>query len=472
MKKGFTLIELLAVIVILAIIALIAVPIVLNIIGESRDEAKLRSAELYSAALEQSIANHMMNTGTKLDLNECVVISEDKVKCDGKEIKVKVNGEFPDVSSVVIFNKGKIKEAKLYYGDKVVIKNEDSEFYLGDTNKIGETHIALLESQIKKAYGKDIKIGDYVEYDETKGGTVTVEKDVKWRVLGIENGNLLLLSDQNIASKKINGKTYNSDEELLNIINEPCKAYGQGDYIVEARSVSVEDVNKITGFNPYRVLKGGVYGAYHEGRITEYRNEVTYTYGKDSNGNRILNMDSTNYKSSPGDLNVSLEYLEPKTFMLYDKTLLGYEDNIAMNTKKTITVKSDYYWYSPEILTSLSLDEPEDVEEYNSMEKVGIKKGTQAYDMLFANTTWPETYWLSDIFDFTLSNTIWHGMRSVGDGKVGLGGSLWHPIEIQGSSGSTHGSTKWNGVRAVVALDSNVTLTKNGENTWNIQSNK
>ena len=38
-KRGFTLIELLAVIVILAIIALIAVPVIMNIISESRKSA-------------------------------------------------------------------------------------------------------------------------------------------------------------------------------------------------------------------------------------------------------------------------------------------------------------------------------------------------------------------------------------------------------------------------------------------------
>ena len=47
MKKGFTLIELLAVIVILAIIALIATPIILNIIGGTKDKSEDLSKELY-----------------------------------------------------------------------------------------------------------------------------------------------------------------------------------------------------------------------------------------------------------------------------------------------------------------------------------------------------------------------------------------------------------------------------------------
>ena len=43
MKKGFTLIELLAVIMILGVIALIAIPVVSNIIEESRKKAGARS---------------------------------------------------------------------------------------------------------------------------------------------------------------------------------------------------------------------------------------------------------------------------------------------------------------------------------------------------------------------------------------------------------------------------------------------
>ena len=51
-NKGFTLIELLAVIVILAIIALIATPIILGIINDARNEARQRSAEAVTHAVE------------------------------------------------------------------------------------------------------------------------------------------------------------------------------------------------------------------------------------------------------------------------------------------------------------------------------------------------------------------------------------------------------------------------------------
>ena len=61
MKKGFTLIELLAVIVILAIISLIAIPIVLDIIEDSRRSAAIASAEGYVRAVNYRIAQEALN---------------------------------------------------------------------------------------------------------------------------------------------------------------------------------------------------------------------------------------------------------------------------------------------------------------------------------------------------------------------------------------------------------------------------
>ena len=93
MKKGFTLIELLAVIVILAIIALIATPIVLNIINESKENVKLRSAEMYLEAVEQSVMMKKMED-TTFNPNSCV-IEKGNLNCDGTNIDVKVKGEKP-----------------------------------------------------------------------------------------------------------------------------------------------------------------------------------------------------------------------------------------------------------------------------------------------------------------------------------------------------------------------------------------
>jgi len=113
-NKAFTLIELLAVIVILAIIALIATPIVLNIISNTKENAQLRSAEMYLDAVEQSVMMKKMED-TTFNPNSCE-ISDKKLYCNEspEELKVEVHGEKPNSGSI-IFTSGKINDIELTY---------------------------------------------------------------------------------------------------------------------------------------------------------------------------------------------------------------------------------------------------------------------------------------------------------------------------------------------------------------------
>ena len=79
-NKGFTLIELLAVIVILAIIALIAVPIVLNIIDDSKKESINRSIELYMNHVQKVIAKEQMKDPT-FNPSECEIKPKGILEC-------------------------------------------------------------------------------------------------------------------------------------------------------------------------------------------------------------------------------------------------------------------------------------------------------------------------------------------------------------------------------------------------------
>ena len=108
-KKGFTLIELLAVIVILTIIALIAVPIVLNIIGDSKNSSVVRSGELYLKAVEQAIMKQ--NLDEKLIPSRCKIQSDGNIVCNGKKIKVEANGSKP-TSGTILLENGKITTVK------------------------------------------------------------------------------------------------------------------------------------------------------------------------------------------------------------------------------------------------------------------------------------------------------------------------------------------------------------------------
>ena len=126
MKRGFTLIELLAVIVILAIIALIAVPIVLNIIDDSKKESISRSVDLYMDHVQKTITKEQIKN-SKYNPDTCKIQKDGDLKCSkGEEelttsngtkiLKVEMNGKKPSYGTI------KINNNKIIY-ENVLLEN-------------------------------------------------------------------------------------------------------------------------------------------------------------------------------------------------------------------------------------------------------------------------------------------------------------------------------------------------------------
>ena len=109
-----------------------------------------------------------------------------------------------------------------------------------------------------------VKLGDIVSYDEGKDYSTTVDKnksgyssnqtfktdDLNWRVLGINSkGELELISDNPTSGLTLCYETgyLNAEEVLNNMCNE---LYGQGTYATGARSLNVEDINKLGNYDP------------------------------------------------------------------------------------------------------------------------------------------------------------------------------------------------------------------------------
>ena len=118
-KKGFTLIELLAIIVILAIIAVITVPIILNVIENSKKGATIDSAYGYKGAVQKyylsktvTNPNQELPTGT---YNIADLPSD-----------FKVSGESPSDGWVQL-EKGQVVAYSLKFDEYTVTKTTDSE---------------------------------------------------------------------------------------------------------------------------------------------------------------------------------------------------------------------------------------------------------------------------------------------------------------------------------------------------------
>ena len=203
----------------------------------------------------------------------------------------------------------------------------------GKINDNGSTEWNSSATTAKWAYSTDesgntvitdgtqvLKIGDYVNYDPKTGVTKTTETSYEaqngygdqvfdlttynngWRVLGVDEstGEVLLVAEKFVGPKtggytnSTYGTTYyylkgqdgyqNGTQEL----NKISALYGQGKYATGGRSITVEDVNKITGFNP-STYSG--YGSKHTINGSEYTNTY-YWYSAEE----LIPMTSTGYK--------------------------------------------------------------------------------------------------------------------------------------------------------------------------------
>lgn len=288
-----------------------------------------------------------------------------------------------------------------------------------------------------------LESGEYVNYES---GVSTYKdengKEKAWGILGVENGHILLVSVNDVTTKTLEGKLgYLSG---ITELNDLCKEYDDGTGVIKGsgRSIKVEDINRITGYNPLKTGNGDVYHNPIFGKVTQYLNEVTYTLGEevDASGSKhdIINFSS---KLVSGKSSLDLEY---QKFEDLDGTILVKDYVGQTKTAEEITIIGNEYRYFP---TTLTTEETGEVK--------GIKNTSKVYDILFKDAE----YWLASSFVVADTNSVAYGMRRVRGQKV-VGAALWRSYGL--SSNPSHG------VRAVVELESNVKLVKNEENIYNI----
>ena len=204
--------------------------------------------------------------------------------------QVKVNDKAYAISKT-----GEINEVFWMYDEDGSIENVDGTItgiHIGDTinyvatEDVKENERTIVSTADVNGFGNQtINLNDYT-------GT--------WRVLGVENGKLNIVASKNagiIASNnetwltgvfassylKLKGKVgyQNAEKEL----NRVCSLYGKGKYAQSARSINVDDINKITGYDPNHIgvnintatteqIAAGT--KYNQGSLGEYGSTVSF----------------------------------------------------------------------------------------------------------------------------------------------------------------------------------------------------
>ena len=324
--------------------------------------------------------------------------------------------------------------------------------------------------------GKTMKVGDYVNYDPTLEAnasdltyTSTADKTgadsnqefnvatyksagYGWRVLGVKDGKIRLISEEFIGSGTYadNSRTYytlygqkvyiNGIEEL----NKISGIFGHGKGAEKATSITVEDINGITGYNPETAK-------YNQGDWNEYGNKVTYTRGSGT----ALSSNATNGKTWSGT---------QSTFNYYDKTNKTFKALTSGSTEITSTA----YTYGPATLKDGFTQPVQGVDEngtYNEVNQMLFGKWTMTADngyyRSFTGTGTEPRYWLASDCASALSNDVGWGLRYVSNGGV-CSNYLCYSDGYERSDSY--------GVRPVVSLKSDVSLEWNeSENEWKIK---
>ena len=314
--------------------------------------------------------------------------------------------------------------------------------------------------------GKTMKVGDYVDYDPTleanasdltytstadKTGTnsdqefnATTYKSAGygWRVLGVKNGKIRLISEEFIGAGAYSdsSRTYyylrgqkgyiNGIEEL----NKISAIFGHGKGAEKAKSITVEDINGITGYNPETAKYG-------KGYFYEYGNKVTYTRGSGT----ALSSSATNGQTWSGTRN---------TFNYYNKSTKEFVPLTSGSTEITSTC----YYYNPLTLgTDKVVAGTKEDGMLSEIYKILFgydKVGSDNHFRDFTNGQCAQNYWLASDYAQANDYHVYWELYSVDTdtlNSIDVGGSA-----LYRSDGNEYSDSI--GLRPIVSLKSDVSL--------------
>ena len=273
-----------------------------------------------------------------------------------------------------------------------------------------ETGNAWKQEKTKVTKGDTtLNVGDIIT--NFKAGNKT------WKVLGAENGKLLLTTENvNDSFSPLSVSWSEAEKRFVDVekaLDEECNSKitlteAEQKQVSELRSIKVEDINRVTGYDPKTAENGKPYRA---GKLNQYGNEVTYSVVKDGSSGTVTGV---KYESA----------IESDTSTSNTRFWLP---NTSANITSPYTVRSTAYDYYPYSLTTADT---------TTGECKGITKDSPAYILLFrdAANTQDVRYWLASSCVCAYRGCANFGLRIVLEGEVTRDDFLWDSNYAQGGS--------------------------------------
>ena len=430
-QKGITLVALVITIIVLLILAMVSIKIAID--GGLTTKASDATKQHIIASEEEAI-----QTGYAAYQIELAQKGTADLKVKGAK-KVTPKGEDWNVTFTKTNNEYELKKD----GTVKLIKE-------GNDSTTDSTESAYITPRIEVTYkGKTLKVGDYVNYDEGTGYTWTTDaskgtggdynlnsktyttENMDWRVLGLDkNGNLELIGDkQTTQYLYLKGKAgyFNGEEQL----NEMCNSlYGKGTKAQSARSVNVEDIDAVLGYNKKGFKKEAIAEDNNTWMKFTYGCKVTYTSTKHSGDWFKLN--GENVISRKG------KYANFNDI-----------DGKQATDENPITLESNYYEYSNSEF-EYKIDS-KTIEMVFDLENIGCNGEKSRF--------WLASKCININMEYTNPfNAVW-SLFDISNGKLG---DTWLNISGDGEDGNG------NYIRPVVTLKADVELSGNSNDGWTI----
>ena len=232
----------------------------------------------------------------------------------------------------------------------------------------------------------------------------------------------------------------NAEEEL----NRVCSLYGKGKYAENARSINMEDINKITGYDPKhtgvnvnkatkeQIEAGEIFA---KSLIFQYGNKITFSWDGTAKPQYESSVKNGNLKSHTAN----------GGFFWYDGKNWNKTDYTTM-PGKICELTSNYYYYYPETLTSVD----------DITQEVGLTNTSVEREMLF-NPEQDCYYWVASRYVLCSNNAVSFGAMSVQNGGI-WDGTLFESRGVGVDNGY--------GLRPIVTLQPNIKLKKDTNGVW------